>query len=90
MPTTEIELNEVAQVEVSAPVSPAKRVGAGLAKAGSVTKKKIDAVYGDVKNSIKHTTFTPAALRPADKTVIIFFMLRKDMFCIISTRCLLW
>jgi hypothetical protein len=72
MPTTEIELNEVAQVEVASPASPVKRVGAGLAKAGTVTKKKIDAVYGDVRNSIKQTSFTPVALRPVDRTVIIF------------------
>lgn len=71
-PTTEIELNEVNEAPAGSPI---KKVGKGLARAGTATKKKVDAVYTDVRQLYQQTSFTPNALKPVDKSVIIFLFL---------------
>lgn len=67
MPTTEIELNEVQSTQNQSP----KKL-----KPVQIVKKKADAVYTDFKSSYKQANFTPVALRPADRSVILFFFLK--------------
>ncbi len=67
LPTTEIELTD----ETAA--SPKKQKGkASVAaqEAAAVAKKQASLAYKESKRLWRETSFTPAALRPADRTVI--------------------
>lgn len=73
MPTTEIELNEITEVQ------PANENNAAKAPRSQrfrqTIKKKADTVYYDLKTNYRETQFTPEALRPVDRSVILFFLL---------------
>lgn len=84
LPTTEIVLTETDETAESSPKKKNKaaraaeeaaaRTAKAAEEAAARTKKSASLAYKESKRFFKETSFTPAALRPADRTVNSLFL----------------